>query len=330
VKEKTVPQQATAIAHPNIAFIKYWGNWDDDLRLPVNGSLSMNLASLSTRTTVQFDPNLEHDKFKLNDQDIRGEGLARVNRFLDLVRELAGITTKAIVASVNDFPTGAGIASSASAFAALALASTSAAGLELSESNLSRLARRGSGSACRSIPAGFVEWEAGTSDVFSFANSFAPPEYWDLSDCIAVVHPGKKITGSSEGHRLAATSPVQSARVEDTPRRLKICREAILARDFEELAEIIELDSNLLHAVMMTSNPPLYYWLGATIEVMREVLSMRRSGTPCAFTIDAGPNVHVICPSTEAEQIQYRLKIIPGVDTILSSPVGGGTRLVED
>jgi diphosphomevalonate decarboxylase len=323
-------RSARAIAHPNIAFIKYWGNRDDFLRLPSNGSISMNLESLCTRTSVTFDPSLESDELMLNGKPANKSALSRTSDFLDIVRNLAGIRLRANVVSENDFPTGAGIASSASAFAALAFASTTALEVKLSESELSRLSRRGSGSACRSVPEGFTEWVAGSSDQDSFARSIAAPSHWQLADCIAVVQTWEKHAGSTEGHKIANTSPVQRARVEDAPRRLEICREAILKKDFEKLADIIELDSNLLHAVMMTSNPPLYYWQGATLEVMRSVRTCRQSGIPCAFTIDAGPNVHVICPTDESERISNLLKDIPGVKTVLISRVGGAVSLLQD
>lgn len=323
-------RSARAIAHPNIAFIKYWGNRDDALRLPSNGSISMNLDELATSTRVDFDPSLESDELILNGKPAIKSALSRVSDFLDIVRNLAGIRLSAHVVSENDFPTGAGIASSASAFAALALASTTALGIKMSEADLSRLARRGSGSACRSVPEGFTEWVSGSSDQDSFARSIAAPSHWQLADCIAVVQTGEKLAGSTEGHKIADTSPIQRARVEDAPRRLKVCREAILTKDFIKLAEIIELDSNLLHAVMMTSNPRLYYWQGATLEVMMTVRSWRQSGIPCAFTIDAGPNVHVICPSEESGRISNLLQDIPGIQTVLNSRVGGAARLLQD
>ena len=165
---------ASAIAHPNIAFIKYWGNRDDTLHLPASGSLSMCLEELTTRTSVTFDPSLAQDQLTLDGQVMQGEALTRVSGFLDHVRRLAGINTYAQVTSENNFPSGAGIASSASAFAALALAATSALGLDLSEPALSSLARLGSGSACRSIPTGFVEWVPGTCHEDSYAISIAP------------------------------------------------------------------------------------------------------------------------------------------------------------
>ena len=318
---------ATALAHPNIALIKYWGNRDNALRVPSNGSISMNLEGLSTRTTVSFQSSLPFDELIINGREVTGKGLERVSEILDLVRAQAGLKDKAEVISENDFPSGAGIASSAAAFAALALASSHAAGWTPSEEQLSRLARRGSGSACRSIPSGFVEWRAGTSDEDSFAVSIAPPEHWDLTDCIAIVHAGHKKTGSTEGHALAGTSPLQAARVADASRRLDICREAILRRDFEALADIIELDSDMMHAVMQTSNPPLLYWQAATVEIFHAVREWRASGLAVAYTVDAGPNVHVICPREVQKEAERRLREIPGVQDVLLAKVGGAARL---
>src|SRR5215212_13072 len=234
---------ATAQAAPNIAFIKYWGNRDNILRLPMNGSISMNLDKLYTRTTVSFQPSLPFDELIINGHEIRGAGLERISYILDIVRGMANLHERAEVISENNFPSGAGIASSASAFAALALAGSKAAGLRLSEPDLSRLARRGSGSASRSIPGGFVEWQAGTNDEDSFAFSIAEPNHWNLVDCVVIVSASHKKIGSTEGHGIAATSPLQVARVADAPRRLEICRNAILEQDFNAFASIVELDS---------------------------------------------------------------------------------------
>ncbi len=174
------PRSATALAHPNIALIKYWGNRDDALRLPANGSISMNLTGLYTRTTVSFQPSLPFDELVINAREVTGPALDRVAGILGLVRAMAGFDVQAEVVSENNFPSGAGIASSASAFAALAMAASAAADLKLGERELSRLARRGSGSACRSIPGGFVEWQMGTGDGDSFAFSIAPADHWPL------------------------------------------------------------------------------------------------------------------------------------------------------
>jgi diphosphomevalonate decarboxylase len=192
------------------------------------------------------------------------------------------------------------------------------------------LARRGSGSASRSIPGGFVEWQAGTDDEDSFAFSIAEPKHWNLVDCIAIVSTSHKKTGSTEGHRLAVTSPLQAARVADAPRRLDICRKVILEKDFDTFASIVELDSDLMHAVMMTSTPALHYWKPASLEVMSTVRQWRDEGIPACYTVDAGPNVHVICPDSQAEGIEKQLREIKGVEKVLVARVGGPAKIVEN
>lgn len=319
---------AAALAHPNIAFIKYWGNRDNALRIPSNGSISMNLDGLFTRTIVSFQPSLPYDELIINGHETMGKGLERVSYILDLVRGMTGVKMNAEVMSENNFPAGAGIASSAAAFAALTLAASRAAGLDLNESELSRLARRGSGSAARSIPAGFVEWQAGTKDEDSYAFSIAPLDHWDLVDCIAIVSAAHKKTGSTEGHALAGTSPLQEARLADTPRRLEVCRDAILKKDFESFANIIEHDSDMMHAVMITSDPPLMYWQSATVDIFHAVREWRAGGLPAAYTVDAGANVHVLCLRAQAKEVEKRLKELPGVSDVLLAGPGGAARIV--
>ncbi|MBL8090334.1 MAG: diphosphomevalonate decarboxylase [Anaerolineales bacterium] len=318
---------STALAHPNIAFIKYWGNRDNELRLPVNGSISMNLDGLFTKTTVTFNSS-KQDSLSINNSEVKGKGLERVSYILDIVRKMANINEKAEVTSENNFPAGAGIASSAAAFAALALSASKAAGLNLSESELSKLARRGSGSASRSIPSGFVEWQMGKSEEDSFAFSIADVKHWNLVDCIAVVSSAHKKTGSTEGHAIAGTSPLQSARVADTTRRLDICRNAILKKDFETFANIIEHDSDMMHAVMMTSNPPLMYWQSATVEIFHQVREWRKNGLPVGYTVDAGANVHVLCLGEYAKEVEKRLRELNGVKDVLVAGVGGGAKII--
>ena len=321
---------ATAISCPNIAFIKYWGNRDHELRIPSNGSISMNLGGLFTRTQVTFDSALGCDELTLDEQTQSGPALQRVSAMLDRVRKLAETSCYAQVQSSNNFPMGAGIASSASAFAALSLAASRAAGLDLDEAAISRLARTGSGSACRSVPGGFVEWRTGNRHEDSYAYSIAPPEHWELVDCVAIVNREHKATGSSEGHPLAYTSPLQPARVDDAPRRLEICRRAILERDFEALAEIVELDSNLMHGVIMTSHPRILYWQPATLAVMQAVTAWRKQGLPVCYTIDAGPNVHAICTASVGLEVAERLKALAGVEAVLSATPGGPARIIDE
>jgi diphosphomevalonate decarboxylase len=321
---------ATAISHPNIAFIKYWGNRDSTLRIPANGSISMNLDSLWTQIRVTFDKSLNEDQLTINGEKVEGSPLQRVSAFLNHVRKLSGVRYFALIESTNNFPLGVGLASSASAFAALSLAATAAMGIKLNQRDLSRLARLGSGSACRSIPQGFVEWQAGEDDESSYAFSIASPDHWRLTDCIAILSPKHKAVGSTEGHQLAETSPLQPGRVADAPRRLELCRRAILERDFEALAKVVELDCLLMHAVMMTSDPALFYWQPKTLEIIYAVRSWRASGVPVCYTIDAGPNVHVLCIDEVSNWVATRLREIPEVLEVLISHPGGPTRLIEE
>lgn len=315
-------RKAAAVSCPNIAFIKYWGNRDDVLRLPANSSLSMNLAGLETRTTVEYIEGLPEDEVVIGGEAQTGAAKARVTAHLDLIRTRAGITLKARVDSNNNFPAGVGIASSASAFAALSVAGATAAGLALTERELSALARRGSGSAARSIPAGFVQWD----DEFAF--SIAPPEHWALADVVAVISKAHKAVGSTGGHTLAGTSPLQAARVARAPERLRVCREAVLNRDFAAFAEIVESDSNIMHAVMLTSTPPLYYWEPLTLAVMKAVREWRAEGLPVGFTIDAGPNVHCLCLADSAPEVERRLRALGVAETLTATP-GGAAWLVR-
>lgn len=324
-----MPPALTARAHasPNIALVKYWGNRDDELRLPSNGSLSMTLGGLHTVAQVAFDPEATEDTLVIAGQAAAPAARERVSHHLDLVRTLAGHNLRALVDSSSNFPAGAGIASSASAFAAITLAATHACALELDATALSRLARRGSGSACRSIFGGFVEWQAGDGDTTSYAEPLAPPEHWPLVDVIAVVSQAPKPTGSTEGHGLAASSPLQAARVADTPRRLSACRQAILQRDFAALADVVELDSLMMHAVMMTSSPPLLYWQPSTLIVLHAVAEWRRHGAGVCATVDAGPNVHCLCAPGEASSIRDNVQDLPGVDLVFVCPPGEAARV---
>ena len=301
-----------------------------ELRIPLNSSISMNLAALTTRTKVTFDNSFNQDSLLINAEAQSNSQLERVSRFLDHVRKMAGTKTFARVESRNSFPMGAGIASSASAFAALSLAASSAAGLKLTEAELSRLARLGSGSAARSVPEGYTEWCAGKEDGDSYARSIAPADHWGLVDCIAIITKKQKITGSSKGHQLARTSPLQKGRIEGAADRFRICREAICSRNFTKLAEITELESNLMHAVMITSTPPLFYWETASLQIMKEIPRWRSEGLAAFYTLDAGPNVHVISNCTACDEIKNRLLQIPGVQEVICSPAGRGVRLLTE
>ena len=321
---------ARAVAGPNIALVKYWGNRGDPaLRLAANGSISITLDSLWTEVQVTFDESLQADRLRVNGQAADDTSLARTRSFLEQVRRLASLPCPASVDSRTNFPIGAGIASSAAAFAALAMAASHAAGLRLELPALSRLARLGSGSACRSIFGGYVEWSAGATDETSQAAALFPPDHWLLVDLIALVDEVHKPVGSTEGHALASTSPLQPARLADTPRRLDACRQAIRQRDFAALAEVVELDSNMMHAVMLSSSPSLIYWQPATLAVMDLVAHLRRDGAAVCYTIDAGPSVHCLCEPRHAETVSSALAALDGVRRVLHASPGVGARLID-
>ncbi len=319
---------ATARAFANIAFIKYWGNRDNQLRLPANGSLSMNLAGLYAETKVRWDSRLQSDTLVLNQQPATEDARRRVAEHLDVLRARLGLVGFAVVESHNNFPMGAGIASSAAAFAALTVAAVGATGLELSERELTTLARLGSGSASRSVPAGFVEWYASDTHEDSYAESFAAPEYWNLVDVIAVVSAEHKVVVSARGHQSANTSELQAARVNGAAARLAVCKEAVLNRDFMAFADVVEHDSNLMHAVMITSRPPLFYWLPATLTIMSAVRDWRAEGLQVCYTLDAGPNVHCLCMGNHALEVESRLRAAPGVEAVLVAGVGGAAQVI--
>lgn len=320
---------ATAIAHPNIAFIKYWGVRNADINLPASGSLSMTLGGLETRTTVTFDDGFTKDAFELDGFPADSEATARVSAHLDRLRSIGQVSSRARVVSHNTFPTSAGIASSASGFAALTVAGAAAIDLDLSPKELSILARKGSGSAARSIFGGFVAWHRGDDDTSSFAEQLLPPEHWRLVDWIAVVDSSSKATGSTHGHRLAESSPLQSARVASAPDRLAECQSALAEKDFGRLATVIELDSLMMHAVMMTSSPPLLYWAPGSVGLMNAVRTWRADGMDVCATLDAGANVHCITTSEDADKVEALIRSQEGVLDILRGTPGPGARLSE-
>lgn len=334
-------KHATAVAPANIAFIKYWGLQDVERTLPYNPSISMNLDSCLTTTTVTFDPALDQDEVTLTlygaePRRARGRPLERVVTHLDRLRALAGVAWRARVESANNFPSDAGIASSAAAFAALTAAGAAALDLRLDDRQLSILTRRsGSGSACRSVLPGYVEWRVPnggfdpiTWDQESYAVELAPPEHWALADVVAVVDAGAKKIGSAENHRLATTSAYFAPRLEELPGRMDATRKAIALRDLELLGETLEADAVSMHTVCMTSRPPSFYWNGGTMTIIHAVRGWRAEGLQSFFTIDAGPNVHVICAAPDRAEVERRLRELPGVLFTIGNGVGAGARVV--
>jgi diphosphomevalonate decarboxylase len=280
--------KATAIAPANIAFIKYWGRKDAKIRLPYNASISMNLSNCTTTTTVEFSSDFEKDTVS------EGFDEKRILEHIDRVRDIAGSEEKAHITTKNSFPASVGIASSASGFAALTVAASAALGLKLSEKELTMLARMGSGSACRSIPDGFVKWDG------EFAWSLYPPHWWDLRDVLVVVENKAKDVSSSAGHDLAGTSPYFGKRLAELPDRIVHIESALKTKNFPEFGKIIEEDCLSMHHVMQTQNPPLYYWNDDTKQV---IAALKKNGLPAYYTIDAGPNVHLICEGKDEKRV---------------------------
>lgn len=319
---------ATSSSNANIAFVKYWGVRDASINLPLNDSLSMNLSDATTVTTVQFG-DFAADSLTIDGQLANAGQTARASRHLDPIRALAGTTARARIVSQNSFPMGTGMASSASGFAALTVAACAALDLDLSERELSALARLGSGSACRSVPGGFVRWHAGHDHASSYAETIAPADHWDLRDVLAVVSAEHKAVGSSEGHRMAHTSPFLEARLADLPRRLKRVTDALLARDIETLGEELEAEAIALHVLSMTSRPPILYWDPATLEIMKLCAVWRSEGVPVFYTLDAGPNVHLICEAGQTQAVTQRLDRLPSVQRVIVNGPAGPTRLID-
>lgn len=318
----------TAKAPANIAFIKYWGKKDEKLRLPMNNSISMNLSEVYTTTSVEFSKNLKSDTLKIDGKVPEDKEKERVVKHLNLIRSLAKTDLKARVESRNNFPKGTGLASSASGFAALTLAASGAAGLNLSEKELSIIARLGSGSACRSLPDGFAEWKAGDSSETSYAYSLYPPNYWDICDVIAIVGEASKKVSSTEGHVLAESSPFFRARISGMPKKVNEIKKALKEKDFTRFGEILEEEAVNMHAVMMTSKPALYYWLPETLITIISIIKWRDEGLESYFTIDAGPNVHVICQAKYAPRIKRRLVKLNGVKRVVINKPSTGARLI--
>ncbi len=323
--------RATAAAHPNIALSKYWGKREHGHNLPAVPSLSVTLLGMRTTTTVAFDPALDADVLTLGGEPAAAGPTARVAALLDRVREASGLREHAQVTSSNDFPTAAGLASSASAFAALALAATAAAGLGWDTARVSDLARRSSVSAARSALGGFVALRAGAEgDTFLAATEVAEAAHLPLRVLVAVTREGPKSTLSTEGMlHTQRTSPYYPVWVETAPSLYERVRQAVLARDLEALGVAAEESALRMHAAAIAACPGLVYWAGATVEVMEEVRRLRARGTQAYFTIDAGPHVKVLTAPGDAAAVSSALGAVPGVRRILPTEPGGGAVLVE-
>ncbi len=319
--------EAAAVAHPNIALVKYWGKQDGPGNRPAVPSISVTLDALHTYTRVRFDPGLAADSFSINGR-VDERATRRVTRCLDQLRTRAGVEVFAAVESRNNFPTGAGLASSASGFAALVVAVDRALGLDLSRAELSRIARRSSGSAARSLYGGFVALPLDPQE--ETASPLLSGEQWPLSIVIAVTASGAKSTGSTEGmERTARTSDYYRAWLATADADFREARDAILDRDIHRLARVGERSTLKMHGLMLSADPGLIYWNPATVACLHRVRALREEGVAVFFTMDAGPQVKAVCLPEHRPRVVESLSAIPGVLNVLESGLGAGARVVN-
>lgn len=321
----SLPGFAVAIAHPNIALSKYWGKRAGEGNVPAVPSLSVTLAGLSTTTSVTFDPRLTADSLELNGSEASGTPLARAKELVDRVRSQSGTSTFARIVSKNDFPTASGLASSASGFAALALAAVRAGGLDWSAERVADLARRSSASAARSVFGGFVELDG------EHARAVAPKNMLGLRVLVCVTTEESKKVSSSDGmKRTAETSPYYRSWLETAPRIHASLCEALLANDFtgpRGVGELAESSALAMHASAMAAG--VVYVSGATLAALAEVRAIRDDGVPAYATIDAGPHLKCLVQDANAARVKERLARVPGVLRIIEASPGDGARILE-
>ena len=322
-----------ARAHSNIALVKYWGKRDIDLNLPAVASISITLDALYTETEISLDGAHPNDELILNGEIASDKDTKRLSTFLEIIRQKSNTKLKAVVKSFNNFPTSAGLASSASSFACLALAASKAMNLNLSNGELSELARIGSGSAARSIFGGFVEMKLGEKNGGSDSVAFQlhPKDYWDLTILIAVTSEKKKKTGSTDGMELSRkSSPYYKPWIESSYLDIDEMREAIKNKDFQKVAEVSEFSCLKMHALALSSKPGLLYWNGTTVNLIHKIRSLREKGIPVFFTIDAGPQVKAICATEYAEKVKSVLNEENNVKRVIETHIGGDAVILED
>ena len=309
----------------NVALVKYWGKADEEANLPATGSLSISLAALTTTTLMTPVKSGLGDQISLNGET-SGPGVDRIGSFLNRGRRRYPSIGPVKVESINDFPTGAGLASSASGFAALAIGSNALFDIGLDETEVSRLARLGSGSAARSVFGGFVAIELGGGGAAKPVH--VDPNQWALTVFIAVTDAGQKSVGSTVAmRRTAESSPFYQSWVDQHPADMAEAFRSIEACDFDGLANVSIRSCLNMHATMMAARPPIVYWNSGTLSVMQTVEQWRDQGLRVFYTIDAGPQVKVVCHRDDADQCRKELSSVPGVRTVIESGIGGGPQV---
>lgn len=323
----------TAVAHPNIALIKYWGKRDIKLNLPATHSLSITLNTLETHTSVGFSTELSTDKLYVDKVQAETAFSRRVSTCLDSFRKLTGVHEFAKIHTSNNFPTAAGLASSASGFAALLTAANAAVETPLDTRQLALLARQASGSAGRSLFSAYVLQHRGERKDGSdcYAEPLFPAKHWPIEVVIAITSEHEKKTSSSKGMlHTAATAPYWQAWIERSTADIQTATAAIKQRDFTALAEVAEASCLAMHAVMQSARPGLLYWNGATVELIHKVRQLRASGIDVFFSIDAGPQLKAICLPDSTAAVEAALASVPGVVRTLRCQLGAGARVVSE
>jgi diphosphomevalonate decarboxylase len=323
---------AVAVAHPNVALAKYWGKRARPGNFPAVPSLSVTLDGMTTRTRVTFDAALTKDEMILGGALASAGDHARASMILERVRRASNEKRFARVESANDFPTASGLASSASGYAALALAATAAAKAELGVDAVSDLARRGSASAARSLFGGFVELAAGAPDgdeeeILS-ARQLAPETALDVRVLACVVTESAKTSSSRDGMaKTAKESPYFSAWIGAEHRFFEEMKRALLASDLDRVGELTEQSTLAMHACAMSAG--VVYVRGITLELFDAVRELRKGGAHAWATSDAGPHVKVLVSSKDAMRSRAVLEAVPGVLRVIESKPGGPARVVE-
>lgn len=323
--------KSTAIAHSNTALVKYWGKQNDELIIPMNSSISITTSALTSVTTVEFSQNYNKDQFMLNEQLHEGKIKERVINHLNIVRKIANSSLKAKVVSKNNFPTASGLASSASGFAALTIASCSALGLIKSKKELSMISRRGSGSSCRSIYGGFVEWIKEDENNESYAIQLADENWFDIRDIIVELKAPNRKINTREAMKLSMkTSPFYSSRITNIENQLNNVRKAIKEKNFTLLGETAEIDCLNMHFIAMTSKPTQIFWTSDTLNIMRLIADLRENGIEVYYTIDTGANLHVLTLPKNEKDVIATLNQALNIEQIIPSKPGPDAHIIEE
>jgi diphosphomevalonate decarboxylase len=327
----------TALSHPNKALVIYWGNGNDTLRIPSRSSLSVTLEGInhpldyivSLRT---IGPS-ERDKVIIDGTEDKGEIYNQFVYHLNAMRQYTGFKEKLEVTTRKSFPVGSGLAGSAASASALAEAFAGLVGKTTDMRLKSIMARRGSGSASRSIFGGFVRWQKGNSDESSYAKQLFDENHWDLRNVIAIVSTSSKKIRSIEGMKLSKkTCPekIYSEFVRVANDHIEQISTAVLERDIAKLGVLYEKENYLFRQVCLRTTPPLDYWTKLTDNILEKVTDLRNNGIPAYAGTDAGPNVHVFTAPKHVQRVIKMIQEVEGILDIIHCRVGKGSHLIEE